>query len=167
MRVVSRPNCAFAFEVTVQDRHPQILALGTQRPPAHFHPYQSEYMEVLEGRLGLEIEGCDRILGPGDGQVRVEPWTSHRMFPPLLQEGSKEDAEYTGGTTRFLLSGGEAAELFRLDTVFFENWYRYQDEVVMGGRRMDLIQLLCVGYDIPFIEHFVCPGFHPSPCYSC
>ena len=145
MRVAPHSNCAFAFEVIIQDRHPQILALGTQRPPAHFHPYQSEYMEVLEGRLGLEIEGCDRILGPGDGQVRVEPWTSHRMFPPPLQEGSKEDGEHTGGTTRFILSGGETAELFRLDTVFFENWYRYQDEVVMGGGSMDLIQLLCVG----------------------
>lgn len=163
MRVVSRPNCAFAFEVTIQDKHPQIIALGTQRPPAHFHPFQSEYMEVLEGRLGLEIEGRDRVLGPEDGQVNVEPWTNHRMFPPpsLPQEETKGCGETTGAITRFLLSGGETRELFRLDAVFFENWYGYQDEVVMGGGSMDLIQLLCVGHTFQTTPILRVPRFPP------
>ena len=144
-RVIARPDCAFAFEVTIQNGNPHMIALSAQRPPAHFHPYQTEYIEVLEGRLGLEIEGWDRILGPQDGQVKVEPWTNHRMYPPrpLVQQKVKTDSEYSG-VTKFLLSGDETAELFRLDTVFFQNWYGYQDEVVMGGGCMDLIQVLCV-----------------------
>lgn len=172
MRVVSRSNCAFAFQVTIQDSHPQIIALGTQRPPAHFHPYQSEYIEVLEGRLGLEIEGRDRIIGPEDGQIKVQPWTNHGIFPPPSpqQEQSKEASERTGAITRFLLSGGETGELFRLDNVFFENWYGYQDEVVMGGGRMDLIQVLCVGHNIVtpptlYVPQFstICTVLSPNP----
>ncbi|CAF9937284.1 MAG: hypothetical protein HETSPECPRED_000480 [Heterodermia speciosa] len=148
-RVVERSHCAFAFEITVQNDHPVFVALASQKPPAHFHPYQSEYMEVLEGRLGLEIEGRDRILGPEDGQVKVGPWTNHRMFPPPPSpDESKRDGENAREITRFLLSGGETRELFRLDTVFFQNWYGYQDEVVMGGGRMDLIQVLCVGHNV-------------------
>lgn len=52
--------------------------------------------------------------------------------------------------TKFLLSGGETTELFRLDTVFFRNWYGCQDEIVLGAGRMDLIQVLCVGYNVAF-----------------
>ena len=152
-RVVARSHCAFAFEVTIENDHPHIISLTSQKPPAHFHPYQSEYMEVLEGRLGLEIEGRDRILGPEDGQVKVEPWTNHRMFPPPSSpEENKRDGEHAREITRFLLSGGETTELFRLDTVFFQNWYGYQDEVVMGDGRIDLIQVLCVGYNVPFVQ---------------
>ncbi|KAL8733399.1 MAG: hypothetical protein Q9181_003607 [Wetmoreana brouardii] len=143
-RVIPRPHCAFAFEVTVQNRHPQIISLATQKPPAHFHPYQCEYVEVLEGRIGLEIEGHDRILGPEDGQVKVKPWTNHRLHPPP-QEMSKGGAEDAGEITRFMLSGAETAELFKLDTIFFQNWYGYQDEVVMGRGRMDLIQMFDAG----------------------
>ena len=145
-RVIPRPHCAFAFEVTIQNGHPHMIALRAQRPPAHFHPFQTEYIEVLEGRLGLEIEGWDRILGPKDGQVKVEPWTNHRMYPPrpLVQREIKTNSENQEGVTKFLLSGDETEELFRLDTVFFQNWYGYQDEVVMGGGCMDLIQVLCV-----------------------
>ena len=136
-----------------------MIKLATQKPPAHFHPYQSEYMEVLEGRLGLETEGRERVLRPEDGQVKVDPWKNHRMFPPPpLHEKSKRDGEHARGITRFLLSGGETSELFRLDTLFFQNWYGYQDEVVMGGGRMDLIQVMCVGHNVPFA-----PSLHLFP----
>ncbi|KAI1097236.1 hypothetical protein F4804DRAFT_328183 [Jackrogersella minutella] len=35
--------------------------------------------------------------------------------------------------TQFILSGQETAELFKLDTVFFQNWYEYQDEIIRTG----------------------------------
>ncbi|KAL8867989.1 MAG: hypothetical protein Q9174_005291 [Haloplaca sp. 1 TL-2023] len=159
-RVIHRDHHAFAFEVIIQNDHPQIIALRSKKPPAHFHPYQSEFMEVIEGTLGVEIEGVSRILLPKDGQIRVEPWTNHRMFPPPPpQDLEKEKTD--GGITRFLLSGGETAEVFRLDTVFFQNWYGYQDEVVMGGKAMDLVQLLCVSD-----PSFMSPGFVVPCSYS-
>lgn len=145
-RMVTRSDCAFAYEITVHDEHPQVIPMRTQRPPAHFHPYQCEFLEVLEGQMGLEIGGCDRVLRPEDGQVRVEPWTIHRLFAPPLQtrETRQPDKEAAGRITRFLLSGEDTTELFKLDTIFFQNWYKYQEEVEKGRTRMNLIQVMCV-----------------------
>ena len=166
MRALPRPNSAFAFEVIVQDDHPQIVSLGSRRPPAHFHPYQTEYVEVLEGFIGIEMHGHDLIVGPEDGLVKIEPWTNHGLFPPPSPESKKGDEGKKGQegkerrVTRFLMSGAETAELFRLDALFFENWYGYQDEVVMSKKRMDLIQLMCVSNPVPpllcpFLSFFI------------
>ncbi|CAD6590140.1 MAG: hypothetical protein ASARMPREDX12_004208 [Alectoria sarmentosa] len=137
-RLIPHPDRAFAFEVTFQLQHPQLISLSTQKPPVHFHPYQEEYMQVLEGRLCVEVEGRERVLGPEDGEVVVEPWANHRLYPPPTGKGDG------GATTRFLLSGGETEESYKLDSVFFQNWYGYQNEVVMVGAKMDLIQVMCV-----------------------
>ncbi len=141
--------------MTFQLQHPHLLSLSTHKPPLQFHPYQAEYIQVLDGRLCLEIEGQDRVLGFEKGEVRVKAWAHHRLYPPPTAEG--------GAVTRFLLSGGETEEVYRLDTVFFQNWYGYQDEVVMGGKGMDLIQVLCVSgvvIDAPFFRPFL-------SCSSC
>lgn len=47
-------------------------------------------------------------------------------------------------TTRFLLSGEKSRQAFQLDDVFFQNWYGYQDEVVMNGGKFDVIQIMNV-----------------------
>lgn len=97
-------------------------------------------MEVLEGRLCVEVDGHVRVLSREDGQICVKPWANHRLYPP-----PNDGATPTTTTKiRFLLSGEETREMFRLDTVFFQNWYGYQDQVVLEGKRMDLIQVMCV-----------------------
>ncbi len=93
-------------------------------------------MKVLEGRLCVEVKGRERVLGPEDGEICVRPWTNHRLYPP------SNDGATT--TTRFLLYGEETRGVFRLDTVFFQNWEGYQDQVLMRGKRMDLLQVMCV-----------------------
>jgi hypothetical protein len=35
--------------------------------PDHVHPRQEECLEILFGRLGLRVEGVERILGEGEG----------------------------------------------------------------------------------------------------
>ena len=45
---------------------------------------------------------------------------------------------------RFLLSAEKTSDPFELNTLMFENWYRYQDEVVAKGGRISLIQVLSV-----------------------
>lgn len=95
-------------------------------------------MRVLEGRLCVEIEGRERVRGPEDGEIRVKPWVNHRLYPPPTGKGDG------GATTRFLLAGAETDEVYKLDTVFFQNWYGYQDEVLIKGAKIDLIQVLCV-----------------------
>ena len=111
-------------------------------------------MQVLEGRLCVEIEGRERVLGPEDGEVRVKPWENHRLYPPPTGKGDG------GATTRFLLSGAETEEVFKLDTIFFQNWYGYQDEVLNRGAKPDLIQVLCVSVPTA-TTHFLGPS--PSP----
>jgi quercetin dioxygenase-like cupin family protein len=46
----------------------------------HLHPSQDERHEVIEGRLGLVLEGSERVLEPGDVVV-VKAGTPHRLFP--------------------------------------------------------------------------------------
>jgi mannose-6-phosphate isomerase-like protein (cupin superfamily) len=51
--------------------------IGSRR---HVHPRQSERHEVLEGTLGLEVEGEEHRLGPGD-VLLVPAGVPHRAFP--------------------------------------------------------------------------------------
>jgi len=46
--------------------------------------------------------------------------------------------------TKFLLSGEESPRAFRLDKIFFENWYAYQDRVVVHGERLNILQVMCM-----------------------
>jgi quercetin dioxygenase-like cupin family protein len=55
---------------------------------AHLHPFQTERFEVLEGRLGLRIDGKELQAGPGDVAV-VPPGTPHRFW-----NAGEEDARF-------------------------------------------------------------------------
>ncbi len=104
---------------------------------------------MIEGKLGVEIEGVERVVGKSDGVVRVGVGERHCLFPPPRGEVEAErKGEGEGGEggekTVFLLSGEGTREVFRLDTVFFQNWYGYQDEVVGRGGSVDLVQVLSV-----------------------
>ena len=46
---------------------------------AHVHPYQTERFEVLEGRLGLRVDGKELEAGPGEVAV-VPPGTPHHFW---------------------------------------------------------------------------------------
>ncbi|KAI6085198.1 hypothetical protein F4821DRAFT_154394 [Hypoxylon rubiginosum] len=131
----SHPHRAFAYEVTFLLQHPRVVEVASLKPPLHFHPHQEEYLQVLEGRIAIEIEGEERVLGPDDGEIPVRPWTNHRLYAPLNVDKDLE-------VTKFLLSAQSTDELFRLDTVFFENWYAYQDQIVVKGEKVNLIQVM-------------------------
>ncbi|KAI1377103.1 hypothetical protein F4677DRAFT_444908 [Hypoxylon crocopeplum] len=133
----SHPDRVFAYEVTFLLQHPRVVSVASLKPPLHFHPHQEEYVQVLEGRLALEIEGKEHVLGPEDGEMPVRPWTNHRLYSPVA-----DDTEAELKVTRFMLSAESTPELFRLDTVFFENWYAYQDQIVVKGEKIDLVQVM-------------------------
>ena len=99
-------------------------------------------MQVLEGRVCLDVEGRERVLEPEDGEAVVDPWANHRFYPLPISD-MKRDRD-GGKVTTILLWGGETEEIFRVDGMFFQNWYGYLDEVIMGHAKMDLIQVLCV-----------------------
>ncbi|KGO64140.1 hypothetical protein PITC_087260 [Penicillium italicum] len=68
--------------------------------------------------------------------VVIKPFKDHRLYPLSL------DRQEDGNTVvKFLLSGEKTDSVFELGPVFFENWYRYQDDVDVNGAKIDLIQL--------------------------
>ena len=103
----------------------------------HIHPHQEEYIEVTEGQLCIDVEGEEKVYSKEDGEITVKPGLNHCLYPPL-------DFFDRGADIKFILSAQSTPLLFRLDTIFFENWYGYQDEVVLGGKPMDIIQVMSV-----------------------
>ncbi|KAI4218278.1 MAG: hypothetical protein L6R36_009038 [Xanthoria steineri] len=128
------PHRSFAYTVTFALTSPHLHALARQKPPLHFHPYQDEYITVTEGLLGIECAGVERVIGVADGEVRFKKGKHHRLFPHFGGEGDKK--------TVFVLSGEESKEVFQLDTVFFQNWYGYQDQFVREGKGPSLVQVM-------------------------
>lgn len=50
-------------------------------PPLHMHLKQKEYFTVLEGEMGVELDGKDHILRPEDGEFAIPVGTIHRFWP--------------------------------------------------------------------------------------
>jgi mannose-6-phosphate isomerase-like protein (cupin superfamily) len=129
----------FQFEVVVYPDHPRLR--GLPKPPAHFHPYQEEYFTVVQGALLVEIEGVERLVEPGGGEFVIRRGANHRLcFPSSTTLGLTAQEQ---GPICFYMSAERTDNMTALDLVFFENWYAYQEEVVVHGKRLDLIQMLC------------------------
>ncbi|KAK4207584.1 putative 4-hydroxybenzoate polyprenyl transferase [Rhypophila decipiens] len=141
-RLVSHLERSFIIEATL-DLHKGAAFFGT-KPPLHFH-VQEEYIEATQGKIVLEIDGVEKVLTPTHGRVTIPPYLHHRSFPaPLSAQGEGPDNHIV----KFLLSGEKKSATqggggFEPNAVFFENWYKYQDEIVIHGGKVDLIQVLC------------------------
>jgi hypothetical protein len=49
--------------------------------------------------------------------------------------------------TKFALSGDGVAGTRMLDSVFYENYYRYMDQALaVGGEGISVVQILCVSF---------------------
>lgn len=92
------------------------------------------------------------MLLPGEDECCIGAWVNHRSYPLELE---RQDEGNT--IVKFLLSGAKTPETYELNTLFLENWYKYQDHVVRTGGEIDLIQVLSVRRMLPF------PSFLFSP----
>lgn len=103
-----------------------------------------EYIQVLEGILAVEVEGREHVLRPENGEFTVGPWTIHRLYTlPAARVG--EPSPEDSNIVRFMASAEKTLEVFKMDLLFFENWYKYQDEVIRRKQKIDIIQAICVG----------------------
>lgn len=50
--------------------------------PAHFHPRQEERWSVVEGTVRFRLGDEERVIGPKDGEIVVEPGTVHGVANP-------------------------------------------------------------------------------------
>ncbi|ETS76481.1 hypothetical protein PFICI_11868 [Pestalotiopsis fici W106-1] len=128
---------AFHFEVIFYPNHPR-LRNAPSKPPAHFHPYQEEYVSVTEGALTVEVEGVEHIVRPGDPEFVLRRGVNHRLYPTTTSDTAQNQTE----RVRCNLSAEGTPNAFALDLVFFENWYAYQEQIVVHGARLDLIQVM-------------------------
>lgn len=133
VRVLEDSQNAFTFEVTFFNQHPQLISAASRKAPLHFHPYQEEYVKVLEGALCVQIQGKARTVQPEDGTIRIPPWANHNIYPP--KDGKFEK-------TKVLLWADQTAETFKLDLIFFTNWYGIQDEILLEGKGVNLLQVM-------------------------
>jgi hypothetical protein len=146
--MIQHPSRSFALEITLD------LIKGAEffghKPPIHFH-VQEEYIESIQGKMGLELDGKEHVLSAGDGPMSIKPYVNHRSYPLSL-------AQQDNGETvvKFLLSGEKTDSIFELNPVFFENWYKYQDDVVVNGAKISLIQLFCVSHSYSFYPNQLC-----------
>jgi hypothetical protein len=53
------------------------LAPGASGLPEHFHPHQQERLQVVSGRLVVQLEGRTVVLVPGD-RIVIPPGVFHR-----------------------------------------------------------------------------------------
>lgn len=114
-------------------------------------------MRVCEGTLVVEIEGIEHIVRPGDPELILRRGMNHRLYPRL-------EAARVKGTRRVrcVLSAEKTLNSFALDLVFFENWYAYQEQVVVHGAKPDPFQVMSVRIHIkdPLqIMILIDPGF--------
>ncbi|AEO70854.1 cf2c73a1-daf1-4c72-9e18-3249709aec9e [Thermothielavioides terrestris] len=142
VRVLEPGERAFLFDAVFQTRHRHFQ--GAPKPPEHFHPFQDEYMTVLEGTLIIEVEGVQHVVKAGDPEFTVRRGVNHRLYPPRRDEGppAARAAAEEQDVIRVLLSGEQTSKQFKLDLVFFENWYAYQDMLVVQKARLNLLQVL-------------------------
>ncbi|KAI1656396.1 hypothetical protein F4813DRAFT_364230 [Daldinia decipiens] len=133
-RVIRHPDRSFAFEVTLD------LEKGSKhfsrKPPIHFHANQDEFIQATEGKVGLEVDGMEHVLLPGEDEYRIEAWENHRSYP--IEQERQEGKTIV----KFLLSGAKSSEVYELNTLFFENWYKYQEHVAKNGGKINIIQVL-------------------------
>jgi hypothetical protein len=139
VRNIPHPTRLFNLEVTFDDHHPHMEKLREQEPPQHFHYLQVEYIKVLEGGLDIDVEDKRVRLTSSDDELEIPVWCRNRAIPLP----PSDDRRYT----RFLLSGPGADGPHMLDAIFYENYYRYMDQVLSpGGEGISIIQLLSVSF---------------------
>ncbi|KAI1181356.1 hypothetical protein F5B17DRAFT_436980, partial [Nemania serpens] len=78
--------------------------------------------------------GVARLL-PGQSEYCIKSWTNHRSYPLEIHRQDGNTA------VKFLLSGAKTPEIYSLNTLFFENWYKYQEHVLHTGETIDFIQV--------------------------
>ncbi|CAG8981862.1 hypothetical protein HYALB_00009538 [Hymenoscyphus albidus] len=78
-RVIHHEDRSFAFLVTMDIVKGE--SFFKQKPPLHFHANQDKYIQAVEVRMGIKIEGRELILVPGEKEHCIKAWENHRSYP--------------------------------------------------------------------------------------
>ncbi|KAI9841067.1 MAG: hypothetical protein M1837_001038 [Sclerophora amabilis] len=84
--------------------------------------------------MGIERNGIQHKVLPGDGEVSAKAGDVHRFF---IHPDSTEDMTV-------YLSASDSGNDYQLDRIFFENWYGYWHDALLFDKRLDWIQFLSI-----------------------
>lgn len=87
-----------------------------------------------KGSLTVEINGVPHVFTPEDGEYALPPGPHHCLY------GTPGQAE--GAVVEFWLSATPSGVAAELDQAFFENWYGYQEDIMLRGETPDPIQVM-------------------------
>ncbi|KFA74226.1 hypothetical protein S40288_10416 [Stachybotrys chartarum IBT 40288] len=126
------------FHVVIDPHHPRLLELlkGDKKPPTHFHPRQWEFFRVVRGSLTVEINGVPHQFVESDGEYALPPGPHHCLYPT--------DGQPKGAVVEFWLGATPSGSMAELDQAFFENWYGYQEDILLHGVEPDPIQVMAM-----------------------
>jgi quercetin dioxygenase-like cupin family protein len=111
--------------------------------PPHYHPQQEERWSVVEGTVRLRLGNDERVIGPEDGEIPVQPGTVHGfesvsdqeaklrclVVPALHIQNFLEEAAAAGREGLFTPRGNpRGLRGMRWAAQFLK---RYRDETVM------------------------------------
>ncbi len=89
----------------------------------HLHPHQEEHHEVLEGSLGIVVDGRERRLQAGESET-VPPATRHRIFKtqgdPILARFAIRPALESAVLLETLFAIGRDPSFLQLAVIFDE-----------------------------------------------
>jgi hypothetical protein len=107
-------------------------------PPPHLHRYQTEYFKVEQGIMGVNVNGEILKKTPEDPEFSIPPNVFHGFF-------RHPDSP---GPMTVVLSASDSGRDYKLDRVFFENWYGYWHDATIYYGGMNYIQWLQVSTSI-------------------
>lgn len=73
------------FLITSEDSNGEVMKAEMwvkpfgQGPPLHYHPIQEETFEVINGKMGIVVEGKEMVLNPGD-TFTIPANKAHKWF---------------------------------------------------------------------------------------
>ena len=69
--------------------------------PPHYHPRQEERWSVVEGRVGFRLGDSERVIGPVDGEIVVEPGSVHAVASVSESEAHLRCVVFTSRTSSY------------------------------------------------------------------
>ena len=80
------------FKETAASSNGQLLEMeaiypaNSEVPPEHYHPYQEERFQVIEGKIRAIVDGQENLYQPGQ-EFTIPPGTPHAMHNVSKEEG--------------------------------------------------------------------------------
>lgn len=70
---------SYAFEQRGEDLYVESWLEPGGGLPEHLHPLQRERWWVIDGSVTFQLGSSTRVIGPGDGEMLVEPGVKHSL----------------------------------------------------------------------------------------